>query len=151
MPLFMAMTAVGTASFAIWAIPNSMTIAGRVAISRNRLTCRSTSPIVPTAPNNAAGNQWVEVDVVVAGGSVSVSYNGVEWFNEDSTETDGFAFLGYEDLFSSITQDDDFADARDGMWGLFDNFVITDVVPEPSSSMLALFGMGLALLSRRRS
>ena len=99
-------------------------------------------PVTPGAPNNAAANQWVEVDILVVGGNVSVNFNGVEFFNQDSAATDGFAMLGYEDPFGSITS------APDGMFGLFDNFVVKEV-PEPASAGLLLFGL-FGLVARRR-
>jgi hypothetical protein len=108
------------------------------------------APISPGAPNNAAGNSWVEVDVIVQGGNVSLRYNGVEWFNHDSAFTDGNAFFGYGDPFTSITQDDDFADAADGMFALYDNFVIMEVVPEPASGLMVLFGLAMVMIGRRR-
>ncbi len=107
------------------------------------------APIVPDAPNNAAGNQWVEVDVDVVNGNVSVYFKGptaaqrVLFFSEASAATEGAVMLGYEDPFSSITTE------PDGMWGLFDNFVVTQI-PEPSSALLGLFGLGWTLLARRK-
>ncbi len=104
------------------------------------------SPITPGAPNNAPGNSWVEVDIFVQGGSVQVLYNGVEFFNESSSATDGYAMLGYEDPFASTTN------SPDGMWGLFDNFVVQEIVPEPNAGLLSLYGLGfiLAVCRRRR-
>ncbi len=100
------------------------------------------NPIVPDAPNGAAGNSWVEVDVVVQGGEVAVFYNGVEFFREASSATNGAVMFGYEDPFGSISN------SPDGMWGLFDNFVIKEV-PEPNAGLLAL-ALALPLLATRR-
>ncbi len=101
------------------------------------------APIAPDAPNNAAGNAWVEVDVIVQGGEVAVFYNGVEFFREASSATVGSVMFGYEDPFSSIT------DSPDGMWGLFDNFVVKEIVPEPNAGLLAMV-LALPLLAARR-
>lgn len=117
------------------------------------------SPVTPNAPNNAPANQWVEVDIKVIGGNVQVLYNGVEFFNEPSSATNGFAMLGYEDPFGSVAlydptasnADPNFPDpfpAEDYQWGLFDNFTIQ--IPEPGSAILFLLGMGLAILGQRR-
>jgi hypothetical protein len=130
-------------------------------------------PVTPTAPNNAPANQWVEVDIVVTdmGGGMSnvqVNYNDVEFFSEQvaTSSTEGFAMLGYEDPFGSVANynqsDPNFPDPvamEDWMWGLFDNFRVTrptgevlyseTFVPEPSSTMLVIFGL-LGLTLRRR-
>ncbi|MCA9312618.1 MAG: hypothetical protein KDA21_15495, partial [Phycisphaerales bacterium] len=92
-------------------------------------------------PNNVPVNSWVRADIIVSGGNVRVLYNGVEFFNEMSASTDGFAMLGYEDPFSSISSSPDF------QWGLFDNFVVT---PAPSTLAPALLA-GIGLLRRRRA
>ena len=105
------------------------------------------APIATGAPNRAPGNSWVEVDIVVMDGTVSVNFNGVEFFSEESTTTDGFALLGYEDPFSSSST---VIEAREGLFGLFDNFVVKEIIPEPTSGLLYLIGMGLALLAGRR-
>ncbi len=92
-------------------------------------------------PNNVPVNSWVRTDIVVSGGNVSVLYNGVEFFSEMSSSTDGFAMLGYEDPFSSVSSSPDF------QWGLFDNFVVT---PTPSTLAPAML-VSIGLLRRRRT
>lgn len=95
-----------------------------------------------TGVNNAAANSWVEVDIVVADGTVSVFYNGVEFFSEASAATDGFAMLGYEDVFTSINS------APDEQWAIFDNFVVA--VPAPGlAGMLPLAAIAGATRRRR--
>jgi len=93
--------------------------------------------------NNAAANSWVEVDIVVADGSVSVFYNGVEFFSEASASTDGFAMLGYEDPFSSIGSE------PDAQWAIFDNFVV--VVPAPGLAGLLPLAVVAGAARRRRN
>jgi len=66
------------------------------------------------APNNT----WVHVEVVALDGQVTVSYNGVEFVSGASTSTDGFAVIGYEDPFGSISAGPDF------QFALFDNFKV---------------------------
>ncbi len=90
-------------------------------------------------PHAAPALQWVRVDIEVAGGIVNVLFNDVLFFSEASASTDGFALLGYEDPFSSVS------DQPDHQWALFDNFT---VVPEPTSLSLLLVSLGL--LGRRR-
>ncbi|GAB5403140.1 MAG: hypothetical protein Aurels2KO_13710 [Aureliella sp.] len=94
-------------------------------------------------PNATAAGQWISVEVESLNGNVSVKYNGVEFFNEASAGTTGFAMFGYEDRFGSI------ATPGDNSWGLYDNIVVT-AVPEPSSGLALLSIGGFALLRRRR-
>ncbi|CAN5383637.1 hypothetical protein BH23VER1_BH23VER1_28480 [soil metagenome] len=78
------------------------------------------SPASP-APNNT----WVHVVVTVLNGEVIVEYNGVEFFRTLSESTEGFALIGYEDPFGSISADPDF------QLGVFDNFRV-EVAVEPT-------------------
>lgn len=73
-------------------------------------------PLVPGAPNHAAANQWVRVDVEVDPSGVRVFFNGVEFFNQPGLSPRGFAMIGYEDPFGSVGTD------PDGQWCVFDNF-----------------------------
>lgn len=98
--------------------------------------------------NNSAALQWVSVAVQVYDGEVSVALNNTQFFpnakgNPDVTfTTDGFAMLGYEDRFSSIS------DPADLTWAVFDNFTVR-AIPEPSSVVLLLMGC-CGLVRRRR-
>lgn len=119
------------------------------------------------APNGAAANDWVQVDIdVIDNGdgtsNVGVYYNGVQFFNKPvaSTSATGFAMLGYEDPFGSSINSD-----PANTFGLFDNFVVTQdpgplavvayehigcaPVPEPTSVAMIVIGC-LALVGVRR-
>ncbi len=76
------------------------------------------APIVP-APNNS----WVAVEVTSLDGVVTVAFNGVEFFSFPSVSTSGYAVIGYEDPFSSLSFSNDY------QFGLFDNWLIEVAVP----------------------
>ncbi|MCR9245823.1 MAG: hypothetical protein NXI31_12395 [bacterium] len=77
-------------------------------------------PVVAAAPNNAAANQWVRVDIDVdTNGDVRVYYNGVEFFNQTGLSPSGFAMMGYEDPFNSLNTN------PDAQWCLLDNFRVS--------------------------
>lgn len=69
--------------------------------------------------NGAPANTWVRVDIEVDATGTRVFYNGVEFFNEPAIPQAGFAVIGYEDPFSSISG------SPDGQWCLLDNFRVT--------------------------
>ncbi|MCK5943149.1 MAG: hypothetical protein KAI24_14310 [Planctomycetes bacterium] len=70
-------------------------------------------------PNGCAANTWVRVDIDCDANGVRVYFNGVEFFNDVTVPPTGFAMIGYEDPFSSISA------SPDGQWGLLDNFRVT--------------------------
>jgi len=78
------------------------------------------TPIAST-PNNS----WTRVEITVLEGNVSVKYNGVEFFNEPSDKTEGFALIGYEDTFTSLSFSPDY------QFALFDNMVV-EVAQQPT-------------------
>jgi len=70
-------------------------------------------------PNGCAANTWVRVDIEVDANGTRVYFNGAEFFNEVTVPPAGFAMIGYEDPFSSISG------SPDGQWGILDNFRVT--------------------------
>lgn len=70
-------------------------------------------------PNGCAANTWVRVDIDVDANGTRVFFNGVEFFNAPDVPPAGFAMIGYEDPFSSISG------TPDGQWGLLDNFRVS--------------------------
>jgi hypothetical protein len=98
------------------------------------------------AANAEPANEWVQVNIVQDGTTVSVYFNGVLFGTETSTNTSGFAWLGYEDQFNSI--------GSPTLYGVFDNITVLEgvSVPEPTSiAAVALAGIALGSRRRRRS
>lgn len=90
------------------------------------------SPIAKT-PNN----QWTAVEISVTGGShIRVKFNGVLFLERDTTLSEGFAGLGYDDLFSSATANAGGTFSANWQFGLFDNFVV-DAIPATVPSLSA--------------
>ena len=72
---------------------------------------------------------WTHWELAVANGKATLSANGVKIFsNISTTSTDGFAYIGYADRYSSVNS------APEATWAILDNFVITDgePIPEPA-------------------
>ncbi len=96
-------------------------------------------------PYNIAGTPggaWSRVTIEVDNGAVRVKHNNVTFFTELTGPTSGFAFIGYDDPFSSLSAD------PGNQWTIIDN-VRVDSVPEPAS--MVLLGLaGLAALKRRK-
>ncbi len=100
--------------------------------------------------NHSAALQWVHVDLRINQGNVKLLFNGVPFFPNakdpviSSLADSGFALLGLEDRFASISDEPDLS------WALYDNFVVT-AIPEPSTALLlGLASLGLASCGRRR-
>ena len=69
----------------------------------------------------APSNSWVTMEVVVRNGTVAVSYNGVLFHRGESDQTDGGAFIGYEDPFSSLSWSPDY------QFSIIDNVVVEQI------------------------
>ncbi len=92
--------------------------------------------------SGAPSGDWVTVDVVVDNGNVQVFYNSVLFWDISNAQTSGFAMVGYEDSFNSISAE------PQNTWMVIDN-VTLEAVPEPMT--LTLLGAGaLALLRKRK-
>ncbi|MES2709471.1 MAG: LamG-like jellyroll fold domain-containing protein [Verrucomicrobiota bacterium] len=82
---------------------------------------------------NTPNNQWTSVEVTVRGAHVDVKFNGVLFFERETILTEGFAGLGYDDLYSALNPPTGSASGSPNLqFGLFDNFVVesvTDTAP----------------------
>ena len=74
------------------------------------------NPIVP-APNNS----WVQVEVISENGTVTVNYNGVEFHKFESSDTEGKAFVGYADQWTSLSFEPDYS------FALIDNVQVEQI------------------------
>lgn len=85
------------------------------------------------------GNSWATLEIAVAAGQITYSFNGVAIIETAYSDAGGnLISLGYADLFSSVGPH----------FVIYDNLSV-EVIPEPTS--LALLGVGsLAMLRRRR-
>jgi hypothetical protein len=99
----------------------------------------------------AAGTQgmaWHTWEITKIGNSVSWTIDGVPIGTADVTD-EPFGgdnlFFGHFDINATSSTD---PNARDLLFGLVDNIVVTDVVPEPGA--LALVGVSALLVLRRR-
>lgn len=84
----------------------------------------NTASPIPGAP----ANQWVEADITVLGGQVTVQYKGAngtatKFFQNVTGNTAGSVMVGYEDAATSVSFD------PDNQWMLVDNMVVQDLTP----------------------
>ncbi|MEZ5323950.1 MAG: LamG-like jellyroll fold domain-containing protein [Verrucomicrobiales bacterium] len=70
---------------------------------------------------SAPANSWVQAEIEVRNGTVTVRYNGVQFHRTESAATDGGAFLGYEDPFNSLSWSPDF------QFAIIDNVVVEQI------------------------
>ena len=103
--------------------------------------------------STAAGTQgmaWHTWEIIKNDNLVTWSIDGVMIGTADVTN-ETFAgdniFLGYFDINATSSTD---ANARELLFTVFDNIVITDVIPEPASASVLVLG-GLLALRRRRA
>lgn len=89
------------------------------------------------------GNGWTTLTIDVSGGNVTYAFDGTPIIRTAAEQTDGFASLGYADLFNSV------ASPAGSAFVVYDNF---SVIPEPSAAALAGAGLllGLVVFGRRR-
>ncbi len=135
----------GDASFRVGA--NQIAILENPTQAANWNAAWPANPDIPgaTPVQNAPWNSWTQVDVTAQDGNVSVRFNGVEFFNLASSDTSGFAVIGYEDPFTGSA-----SFSPDYSWGLFDNIQVT-VVPEPGTyALMTALGLGGFVAIRRR-
>jgi hypothetical protein len=77
---------------------------------------------------NCPANQWVEADITVRGGQVTVEFGAVgrtktKFFENVTGPVGGTVMVGYEDAYSSVSFD------QDDQWMLLDNLVVEDLTP----------------------
>lgn len=83
---------------------------------------------IPITPANA----WVQVEVEVRNGAVSVGYNGVRFHRFEADQTEGGALIGYEDPFPSLTFSPDY------QFAVFDNVVVERLGSAPLPATFAV-------------
>lgn len=91
----------------------------------------SAFPQAAPFPNTAA-NQWTAVEISVLGTHIRVKFNGVTFFDQETTLTEGFAGLGYDDIVSSNTPGNGASSSPNWQFGVFDNFVVDEIAGIPS-------------------
>ena len=69
----------------------------------------------------APANSWAQIKVEVRNGTVTVFYNDVEFHSFQSNETEGGAFVGYEDPFNSLSWSPDY------QFAIIDNVVVEQI------------------------
>lgn len=84
----------------------------------------NTASPIPGAP----ANQWVETDITVLGGQVTVQFKGTtgtatKFFQNVQGSIAGAAMVGYEDASGSTSFD------PDNQWMLVDNMIVEDLTP----------------------
>lgn len=89
---------------------------------------------------NTAANQWTAVEISVAGTHIRVKFNGVTFFDQDTTLTEGFAGLGYDDIVSSSTPGGGGSVSPNWQFGVFDNFVVDEIPDLPSLAVSPSLG-----------
>jgi len=87
--------------------------------------------------------EWVTVQARYDGSVMHVSFNGIEFLSAITSQPSGRIAVGYADPFASISS------SPDVQFGIIDNVLLIQV-PEPTSGVLAILGISLAGLSRRR-
>lgn len=108
-------------------------------------------PGVPTGPNFPAQstglqNQWVELEIAVANGIATWFINGTPISSQDASPfTSGGILLGESDPFNSVNAVNSTGFANGA---IFDNVVVM-VIPEPTTGVLAAFGLAGAFIRRR--
>ena len=95
-----------------------------------------------TAPGQMAF-MWHEVRIDVAGPQVDFYVDDLLIASDADADRTGNIMVGYADYFSSES------DAPEWSFGVIDNLRV-DVIPEPSSALLSVFGIATLLLRRRR-
>lgn len=108
-------------------------------------------PGVPTGPNfpsqgTGLQNQWVELEIAVANGIATWFINGTPISSQDASPfTSGGILLGQSDPFNSVNPVNSTGFANGA---IFDNIVVM-VIPEPTTGVLAAFGLAGAFIRRR--
>ena len=100
-------------------------------------------PYSTSYTGSTPGNQWLQIDVTSLSDRTIYTVNGVVWADTSLTTNPGNIMLGTMDLFSGV--------ASAPIFALYDN--VTVAVPEPSTVMLGVAGIGgvSALGLRRRA
>ncbi|MEM7385270.1 MAG: PEP-CTERM sorting domain-containing protein [Verrucomicrobiota bacterium] len=114
-------------------------------------TYNNTDPLPTSAFPGAGGNApgtlafaWHKMVIDVNGASANFTIDGVDFGSTTGVNDNGSVSLVYADLFTSVSN------MPERSFGIIDNLTVTDVIPEPSSSLLlGLSFLGLALRRRR--
>jgi hypothetical protein len=99
----------------------------------------------PTTPVGSPGLGWVTGEIWQTNNVITWLLNGtiVAQFANTNSYTAGDIMLGYNDVFNSMGDTNNFA--------IFDNIIVYSAVPEPSVAVLTIMGMGaVGFYFRRR-
>lgn len=85
------------------------------------------------------GNTWATLTITVTPADVTYAFNGTPFIRTPTVVSSGLVSLGYTDPFDSVGPH----------FVIYDNLSVTEIIPEPSTSLLALAALA-GFAPRRR-